>query len=480
MSDNANEELTKNEEEVVKKTSKKSVAIAALIGLVIGAILLCLFTPYKLLFSPKKMKFLNYMTKDVTEIKNMISDISENDLVKILSEGNKKIDFNFNLESKEISGTTLVNSEFLTLKLNNINENYLLLENNNLDTFWSKLGFEDYGLPAEINLENNSLNLTKSEKRKINNFVTQCAYNILENLENENFIETPQKTIEIQEQNKKYQVIEVQLSENDLLMLQKEMLVTLEKEGMLSLIVDKANAFGSEEVINKKELKEKLEKEIAYLDLAKAYNELNEEENTYYIIYRMYYDEANNVVARELTEKYDYQGNEYEDIIVSLISNEDYYELKLFNQEEDYSSAYYNIISDEITEEGNIQNHNITYAIEGFYVGYAEDGVNYEYIPINSSVSYDLKMEKAEDGLNVITFNDENSTHKFELKYNDNNVKAEFANEKLAIKAEVSSDNTTKKELINNGAILLNEKTQEEIINEVSNIGSKLSEIFTK
>ena len=67
MSDNANEELTKNEKEVVKKTSKKSVAIAALIGLVIGAILLCLFTPYKLLFSPKKMKFLNYMTKDITE-----------------------------------------------------------------------------------------------------------------------------------------------------------------------------------------------------------------------------------------------------------------------------------------------------------------------------------------------------------------------------------------------------------------------------
>ena len=39
---------------------------------------------------------------------------------------------------------------------------------------------------------------------------------------------------------------------------------------MVNLLVKKANSFGDEEKINKKELKEKLEKEIAYLDMSKA------------------------------------------------------------------------------------------------------------------------------------------------------------------------------------------------------------------
>lgn len=467
-------------EENLKNTSKsrkKGIIVGALIGLIIGIVFLLMFSSYRILLSPKKANFLTYFTTDISELKNISQKIIKNNIVSFFTDGNNKhVDFDIYSNSKELSGDTLINKEFFALNFKNINENYLLLENKELDKFWTKLGLEDYELPSEINFENISLSLTKGEQRKIYNFVEKCIYNIIDNLENDNFILTSEKTLEVNEENRILKSIEVQFSETDLLMLQKEILVALDKEGILNLLINKVNNFGNSDTVSKKELKEELEKYIAYLDYAKAYSELQDKGNEYYIVYRIYSD-GKNIIARELTEKYKYEGTLYEDIIARLITmNDEFYELRTFSQE-DYSSAYYNIISDVIDNQDNKQIHNITYKVEGFYVEYLEE--NYEYVPLDSSVSYSIIVEKNEDEVNKIYLLDENNMYNFNLQYNNMGISTEFINNKnnFKIKIAVKNDNINKEDLLNNGAILINEKTQEELISLVSNIGTAITEL---
>lgn len=476
------EDIQENEvlevEGKAKKGNKKIVIIALAI-ILIGLVLVFTFSSYKLLFSPKKLKLLSFVNDDFNEIKSIALNISDNSLVKLFKHGNKSLDFDFSLDTKELSGSAYINTNFFGLKLNNITENYLLLENNNLTDFWEKIGMAEYDLPDEINFKNNKLNITRFDKKKINNFFMKCAYNILENLGNENFIQNDQKSIEIQGENEEYKTIEVQLSQNDLLMLEKEVLLAFEKEGILNLVVDKVNSISESETLDKSELKKDLEKQIAYIDLAKAYSELSDEEANYYIIYRIYYDENNNIIARTLTEKYNYNGQEYEDIIISLVTkNDNFYEAKLFNQDENYSGAYYNIISDEISDNEGIKNHNITYSIEGFYVKNSDDGEDYEYVPLNSSVNYNLQIENLDNNVTAVRFSDENSNYDFSLEYDENHANAELKNSTLNAKINVTNNDTTQTKLIDSGAILLNSETQEEIMNQFNKISSKVLEIF--
>lgn len=476
------EDIQENEvleaKEKTKKGNKKIVIIALAI-ILIGLVLVFTFSSYKLLFSPKKLKLLSFVNDDFNEIKSIALNISDNSLIKLFKHGNKSLDFDFSLDSKELSGSAYINTNFFGLKLNDITENYLILENSNLTDFWEKIGMAEYDLPDEINFKNNKLNITKFDSKRINNFLTKCAYNILENLENKNFIQNEQKSIEIQGKDEQYKTIEVQLSQNDLLMLEKEVLLAFEKEGILNLVVDKVNSISNSEALNKSELKKDLEKQIAYIDLAKAYNELSEEEANYYIIYRIYYDENNNIIARTLTEKYNYSGQEYEDIIISLVTkNDNFYEAKLFNQDENHSGAYYNIISDEISENEGIKNHDITYSIEGFYVKNSDDGEDYEYVPLNSSVNYNLQIENLDNNLTIIKLNDESDNYKFSLEYDENHADVEFKNAEINAKINISNNDTTKTKLIDNGAILLNSETQEEIMNQFNQISGKVLEMF--
>lgn len=480
--DNKNVE---EKESVGKKTRKlkkkrKPVVIAAWIGVILGLVFIFTFSSYKILFSPKKASFLTNFVLDITNSKKLLENAEESTLVKAFSDGNgKNVSFNVNLNSKEVSGNTVFNKDFLALKFNNINENYLLVENKNLNQLWDKLGVGDYGFPSEIDLKNNPLKLSGMEKIKVFNFITKSTYNVIDNLEKENFVETKAKQIDINGETKVFDSIEVHLDKSDIFMLQKEMLTAFKKQGMVDLLINKIEDLGTAEAVNKKEIKAEIDKYIAYLDYAKSYFELEDSHDEYYAIYRMYL-KGNKVIAREIIEKYTYEGELYEDLVCRLITDENgFYEVKWFTQEE-YSNAYYNIISDKITTEDEKQTHEITWAIDGFFVNDSDDETDSEYIPVNTSMNYKLAIEKIDEDLKQMTFSDENSSYGFTIKYNSNNVDAEFIQDGLIVKTNLKKDNTTKKEMIDQGAILLNEKTQEEIMSEFNNISTKITELFAE
>lgn len=465
--------------EKIKKTKRKKKVIIILVAFVIGLTILFTLTPYRLLFTPKKVTFLSYMAKDARNMETLIENIEKNNLTQLITNDNSKsIDFNLELNSKKIDGQLITDKDFFALKLN---ENYLLLENEKLDQLLTKFGMDSSTVPSKIEFKSDSLKLTNGEKKKIYNFITDCTINILEKLESDKIVANPKAQLKIDGETKILRAIEVQLTETDLFMLQKEFLTELKNDKILNIFIDKINKIGVSETIDKKELEKEIEKYITYLDYAKAYYDLQEAGNEYYIIYKIYSDE-NGVVAREIIEKYNYEGQSYEDIICSLITLEkDYYEFKWFTQE-GYSSAYYNIISDKITTTDSMVNHEIKYSIEGFYVGTAEGEEEYQYVPLNGESVYNLVIDTIENGKTKVELIDPNNLYNFALSYEDNSAELEFSTKyneiDILAKVLLKANNTIKEELLNNGAILINDKSQEELIAEFTKIGNKLSEIF--
>lgn len=479
-----NEEKNNEEPKKVKKFKNKKSWFIILGAAIVGLILLFTLTSYKMLFSPNKMEFLTNITKDVVMLGDVIDEIADNKIIKLISEKSaKKLNFDVELNTKKISGEGIFDSKYIALKLNDITDNYLLLENKNLDKFFEKFGLEISGSPSEINLSNNPISLSVGDKVKFFNFANKCTTNILNNLDKERITLNKEATLELNNETLTLKSVEVQFSESDMFMLQKEVLTSFQDEGILNMLINKINKISTAEKIDKKEIKDEIEKYIAYLDYAKAYYDLQDEENDYYIIYRMYYDK-NGVIAREIIEEYNYEGKIYEDIICSLVTKPDgYYEVKWFTQE-GYSSAYYNIISDKITTSDNKQNHEVKYAVEGFYVGTAETEEDYQYVPVNAEMTYNLIIETMENSKTKVELLDPNNLYKFNLDYTDNNANLEFATKynevDIAAKLSLQTTNTTKEELLNNGALLINDKTKEELMVEFSKIGSKLTEIFVE
>jgi len=463
-----NEEINNEQDDNTKRT-KKPVIIAGLVGALIALILVFSFSSYKLLFSPKKASFLSYLTTDIDNLKDVVGKLKENKLIKLLLEDNKAIAFDIE-DTTNLSGTINLNKDFFALKFNNTNS-YLLLENENLNEFWSKMDLENYELPSQINFD--SYSFSKNEKRKIYKFITKLAYNVINNLESENFVLTTENSMIIADEEEKFRSIEMQLSEKDLFMLQKEVLVAFEKEGMLDLLISKLSNLETSKKIDKQSLKDELDKYVAYLDYAKAYYDMQNQGNEYFIIYRMYFDEKNNIVAREIVEKYDYEGETYEDIICRLITDSnEFYEIKLFGQEE-YSSAYYNVISDKVTVSDKKQEHLITYSLEGFYVGYSDETEKYEYVPINSETTHKLIIENVDNNVTKVSLTDDSTSYNLNMKYDEKRVNIEFINDVLKANAELTNSYITKNDLINAGAIVLNNKTKEEVNAEINDIKAK-------
>lgn len=478
------EENSKKVESVKKRKSKKSWIIVLAVAIV-GLILLLTLTPYKMLFSLKKMAFLSNVTKDVTMLGDVIKNIEEHEIINLISDKNaKKLNFDVELDTKKISGEGIFDSKYLALKLNDITDNYLLVENKNLDKLLEKFGLEMSGSPSEINFKNNPFSLSVGDKAKLYSFAINSTTNILNNLEKEKFTLNKQRVVKINNEDLTLKSIEVQLTESDMFMVQKEALTTFQDEGVLNMLINKINKISTAETIDKKEIKAEIEKYIAYLDYAKAYYDLEDKENEYYIIYRMYYND-DGVVLREIAEKYTYEGELYEDLICSITTNpNDYYEVKWFTQD-DYSSAYYTIISDKITESDNKQNHEIKYAVEGFYVGESEENEEgYQYLPVSGEIALNLIVETDTNNKKKVELIDPSELYKFNLKYTDKNADLEFGTKynelEILTKLSITTTQTTKEELINNGALLINDKEQEDLMIEFSKIGSKLSEIFVE
>lgn len=465
-----------------KRKSKKKIIIPIIIGLVIGLILLFAFSSYKILLSPKKSRFLTLFTSDMYNIKNLLEDVTDNKLVDFITDGKtKKIDVAVNLDSKELSGSTILDKDFLALKLNNINEKYLLVENKKLDKLWDNLELNAESLPSKIDFKDFNVSLTNGEKRKIIKFVANCSSNIVNQLEAENFILHNKKSVDINGETRNLKTIEVKLSELDLLMLQKEAYVALEDEGIVNMLIKKVNKISNSETVNKSEIKEEIKKNIAYLDYSKAYYELEGVESDYYIIYRMYCDEDNNIVVREITEKYNHEGVSYEDVIARVVTDENrFYEIKFFTQD-DYDNAYYTIISDVITVNDNKQKHDIVYAIDGFFVEDIVEGEEESFAPVNSSVSYVLNFENDENGVNKISFNDENNIYSLGIEYDLNNVNVKFISDANKLKIDVNVENKAEtKESLANDSVIVNNMTQEELVQIIGTTGNKIMEIFAE
>ena len=295
---------TQNEDNNKKKKKKnrrikKSVIIAAIIGLLLGILFVFVFSSYKIFLSPKKSTFLSHLTRDLNQFSSLIGEITNNNIINFFGNGeNKKADFDINFNSKELSGSTLINNDFFALKLNNINENYLILENKNLDLLWKKIGMEDAKLPSKIDFNKNPLKFSNGDKRKIYNFYAKTSTKIINSLESESFIANPTAALEMNNSSNTYKSVEVKFSQKDLFMLQKEALLAVKREGLADLLIKKLEMFDNAEVISKKQLNAQIAKYIAYLDYANAYYELNQEENEYYIVYRMYCDENGKIIAR--------------------------------------------------------------------------------------------------------------------------------------------------------------------------------------
>lgn len=465
------EEIIEQNVVIEKNTNKKKIVIATIVGIIIAIILLLLFSPYKMLFETNKMTFLKYILEDINNTKEVSQQFTENKFADFLTQDSTKVvDIKANYSGKELSGTTILDKDFLSLKLNNINEKYLLLKNKDLDELWNKFGLEEYELPSKLDLSNNSLMLNKSEQKRLLNFAIDCLTDIIYNLDEDNFL-AANNAVTVNGILKEANSIELKLSETELMEIQKQSLEKLLKSNVLDMIIDKSNAVATKR-IDKKEIEDSIKKYIAYIDYAVAYYNLQDKEQDYYIIYRMYFDD--NVIAREITEKYTYQGSDYEDVIISLITDADnYYELKVFNQE-DYTEAYYNIISDKVTLGDNKQKHLITFEVDGFRGVYSEETQEYNYLPINTETIYNLTIED-----DKLSFVDENNIYNFVLEYNQDKIDAEFKlNSENPINIFINAKNDgsiTQEKLISEGAVVINDQSKEALTKELNSLISNLS-----
>jgi len=483
MKEKSTETMDENNKEVgsIKKRKNKKISIIILGIVIVELILIFALTPYRMLLIPNKMELLSYTTKDVLMLKDVIKNTEESKILNFISnERTKSANFDFDFNAKKISGEGIFDSEYFALKLNDITDNYLLLENKKINEFLAKFWGDSDGIPSKIDFKNNPIALTNSEKNKIYSFIIDAITNMLDNLEKEKIISKEEIVFNVNDEDMILNSIEVQFSESDIFMAQKELLMSLQDEGVLNMLLNKMNQISTTETIDKKEIKSEIEKYIAYLDYAKSYCDLQESDNEYYIIYKIYHD-GKNVVAREIIEKYTYEGTLYEDVICRLVTTPDgYYEVKWFSQD-DYK-AYYNIISDKITTSNNKQNHEIKYKVEGFFVGDVEGEEEYQYIPLKGEALYNFIVETFDNGETKVELIDSSDTNKFMLNYTDNKVGLEVTTKynelDVNVKLQVKEIETTKEELVNNGAMLINDKTTEELIAEFTKIGNEFSEIF--
>ena len=117
----------------------------------------------------------------------------------------------------------------------NVAENYLLLENKKIDEVLSKFGLEGSDFPSKIEIKENSFKLTNGEKRKIFTFATDCITNVLDNLDSEKIKVDDKAKINVNGETQTLKCVEIQMSENDLFMLQKEFLTGLKKDKILQI-----------------------------------------------------------------------------------------------------------------------------------------------------------------------------------------------------------------------------------------------------
>lgn len=478
-----NEEVTEeveSEKKVKKAKKSKKIKLAIILAVIAAIIILFVATPYKLLFSTKKMTVLTYLVNDAENISELAEDVVENEFFTFINDKETKlIDIKLNVNDKNLSGNTVIDEDYFALKLDEVNSNYYLIETKKINELFEKLGMSEYEISSDVNIKK-LLNLSNGEIRKIKKFASNCFYEILENVDDEDIKIDKNSTLTINSEKKNVEVVELNLSESKFFEVQKIVLERFLEDGIFDILAKKLEILTN---ADKNELKSTYEEYIEYLDnyinYIISYHKVNNVEESNFIIYKMYKEE-DDIISREVISKTTYNDSVYEDIILSLITIDDYYELKSFTQI-DQSAAYYNILSDRITEENNVKNHDISYKIDGFTVDRSEEGLEFAYTPILIENNYYILVDDTTDYTKV-KFADAENKNIIEIDYNKENIKAkiESNNEnKVNITVDAKKDKTiTNKSLIENGAIDLTTKTKEEIMDEFNKIATKLGEIM--
>lgn len=456
------------EEQINGGGYRKNSTPKVILGVILAALILLGWafacTNLKYIFMPNKMKFLNYLDEDIKYATDLYK---ENEFMKFVTNKNPKVmDVNVNAMGNEISVTSVINKDSVTLKLNNSNDKYYLIDFNNLDKLYENLGIEGE-VPADIDA------FSKKELEKLKEFGFDC-YNIFKNsLTNDDFIITKDNKILVNDKEIEADSVELKITETKLMEIAKLLLEELRNSEVIDIVFESVDDMG----MSKEEFIESLDKTLANYD--EEMEELKERiedgsKGEEYIIYRMY--NKNGIVARELITGYGEEINTK----LAFITNDDYYEYKAISQNL-FSGESTEIISDAIVEEKDITYHNIKFITQynkrQYVPGNSSLGGNpfasvgsYEYVPVTEEETFKIKAENDNTKFTLVGIDGVDVTIDIDDKIN---IDISASGIDLNINIVENKKMTTEK-LIKDGAVVINDLTKEEFEEEMEQLEESL------
>lgn len=440
--------------------SKIIVGVVLAVLIILGWAFAC--TNLKYIFTPNKMKFLNYLDKDIKYVTNLYK---ENEFVKFVTNKIPKVmDVDVKVMENEISVTSVVNKDSVALKLNNSNDKYYLLDFSKMDQL-----YKNWGMEEEIPAINNDT-FSKKEIEEIKKFGLKC-YDIFKSaITNDDFIITKDNKILVNGKEVEADSVELKITETKLMEIAKLVLEELRQSKIIDIYfenVENSEMTKDEFIKSIDEALESYDEKMESLkeSIAEGYRDES------YIIYRMY--NKNGILAREFITG---SGEEI-DSKLALITAEDYYEYKSTTQSF-FSGERTEMLSNTITEEKDATYHNIklvTQYNERQYVSGTGNGPfssfgSYEYVPVTEEETFKIKSENDNtkftlvgvDGVDVVV----------DI---DNKLKVDMSASGINLNINVvENKNMTTEKLIKDGAIVINDLTKEELEKEMEQLEESL------
>jgi len=497
-------EVQENKSETgdIKKANKKLKIVLIGVGvLIVLALILAFALPWNILLSKNKSTFSKLILNDAKSLSTFIEELSENKVIKFLSEDSESAyDLTSTIATKDfnISSQIIADKDFFALKADNLYDKFILIDPNNLDTVWNY--FEIYGdnLPNKLVTEKDLLDvlsLNKSEQKKVEKSLKKYFEIILTNVDESMFIAQDDVKVFCKNEEIVAKSIEMQLSELDFINVERKILTELKKDDVLDIFVDKAakveqfykNAGYNYEEINL--TKEDVIKSIdTYLEnlneIEKMYNEQQANGDESLLVIRYYYLEDYKPLKREIAEKYTFNGENGEDVILAYTTadneNEDYYELTSLYPSE--YSAYYETFANTVTKQDNKTINDISYVVEGHIVVLDEETFEYKWDIIDHTEEYVLELIDGDEMLISFSGKEENSLA-MDIKVANNVLDGKVQiptseDEKMTITAIYTKNiSKTKEDVKNAGALDLSEENKEGVKEEIEKIKTNLTNL---
>ena len=428
------------ENEVVeqKKLNKKLplIILGVVAVLVVVGLILYFTLPWNILLSKNKSTFSKMLSADAKTITDLMSDIEKNEFIKFLSEDSKSAyNLTANFESKDLTfnAQIIADDEFIATKIDNVYDKFVILDPNKLDTLWNNLELYGDNLPNKLVTEKDlldTISLTKSEQNKLEKALKKYMELILTNVDESNFVLTEDKEFTYKNSAMNADAIEIQLTNLDLIEIERKVLAELKEDDILDIFINKIskmehfykNAGYNFDKVNltKEMIIESIDGYLLNLDEIEASyieQQIPKEEEPLFII--RYYYKNNIPLKREFSEKYVYNGENVEDMILTVITldneNEDYYEFTSFAPS-DYA-VYYETFANTITKENNKTKNNLVYAVTGYMLDMDPETMEYKWMPMSYQQDYLLETEE-----NKVLLKSENNALEIKGDITDNSL----------------------------------------------------------